>query len=685
MPSVPAKKPDFVQETFLLRDTKGLCLALSCRWKISAHKSTASYFLTADVVLQEVPITEWFEQDAAGGLIADITGTPLEPLIRQTCYPNGTSIPATEARTATIILSPRSGYLCRSDIISVRMRHSDFVESIIPFHNWNQKISALASGDRKRPSSLSALLPSSPGALVVKRYSKQTNNSSLALLQHDLERRLKFNWIVSRKPTPRTVAVVGGRPMYDEIQGMYGSRGFFEAAHALGMSLIVFDEPDHWLKKEKHSHLRREFIPMDMSNIAELPRRMADALRDKHVDGIVTFTDSFVIATAEAAEILGLPTEPLSSMQKAHYKHEMRRLVNKTNNIQAMHLTSVDQLEDVELQQSFQSLKYPLIVKPSRGQFSRGVKKVGGDAAMRQAVRELDKGGLMEQGVLIETYVDGPELDANFVLWDGRILFLEVTDNLPCPGDKSAATSDESFVETVQISNSGLPANELSIIRNSLHDSLLHLGFRSGVFHVEARMQNSCMQYQDLRGDNILDLAPVSRSREQGPGVFLIEINARSPGTAGTWASLYTYGVDMGALQLLHAVGDAERFASLSQPFSSIIGRDHVDVGGGGGAQYWGAHCMIPVHRDHVFVPPGFVDMVLAQIPHISSHVSRAELYAEAGTFVSPCDSAWVAYFLLFSKVDRRHLLEMYHLVAQISRRILDEQMEDHQTMMLSV
>ncbi|CZR37298.1 uncharacterized protein FPRO_02442 [Fusarium proliferatum ET1] len=685
MPSVPAKKPDFVQETFLLRDTKGLCLALSCRWKISAHKSTASYFLTADVVLQEVPITEWFEQDAAGGLIADITGTPLEPLIRQTCYPNGTSIPATEARTATIILSPRSGYLCRSDIISVRMRHSDFVESIIPFHNWNQKISALASGDRKRPSSLSALLPSSPGALVVKRYSKQTNNSSLALLQHDLERRLNFNWIVSRKPTPRTVAVVGGRPMYDEIQGMYGSRGFFEAAHALGMSLIVFDEPDHWLKKEKHSHLRREFIPMDMSNIAELPRRMADALRDKHVDGIVTFTDSFVIATAEAAEILGLPTEPLSSMQKAHYKHEMRRLVNKTNNIQAMHLTSVDQLEDVELQQSFQSLKYPLIVKPSRGQFSRGVKKVGGDAAMRQAVRELDKGGLMEQGVLIETYVDGPELDANFVLWDGQILFLEVTDNLPCPGDKSAATSDESFVETVQISNSGLPANELSIIRNSLHDSLLQLGFRSGVFHVEARMQNSCMQYQDLRGDNILDLAPVSRSREQDPGVFLIEINARSPGTAGTWASLYTYGVDMGALQLLHAVGDAERFASLSQPFSSIIGRDHVNVGGGGGAQYWGAHCMIPVHRDHVFVPPGFVDMVLAQIPHISSHVSRAELYAEAGTFVSPCDSAWVAYFLLFSKVDRRHLLEMYHLVAQVSRRILDEQMEDHQAMMLSV
>lgn len=41
-------------------------------------------------------------------------------------------------------------------------------------------------------------------------------------------------------------------------------------------------------------------------------------MRGRDIDGIVTFTDEFVIATAEAAEILGLPTEPLQVMQDAH-------------------------------------------------------------------------------------------------------------------------------------------------------------------------------------------------------------------------------------------------------------------------------------------------------------------------------------------------------------------------------
>jgi hypothetical protein len=42
--------------------------------------------------------------------------------------------------------------------------------------------------------------------------------------------------------------------------------------------------------------------------------------------------------------------------------------------------------------------------------------------------------------VLIEEYCDGPEVDCNFVLWDGQILFFQVIDNFPCAGD--AVTED---------------------------------------------------------------------------------------------------------------------------------------------------------------------------------------------------------------------------------------------------
>lgn len=35
----------------------------------------------------------------------------------------------------------------------------------------------------------------------------------------------------------------------------------------------------------------------------------------------------------------------------------------------------------------------------------------------------------------METYVDGPEADANFLLWDGEIQSFEVVDNFPCSAD----------------------------------------------------------------------------------------------------------------------------------------------------------------------------------------------------------------------------------------------------------
>lgn len=490
-------------------------------------------------------------------------------------------------------------------------------------------------------------------------------------MQKDLEMRLSFDFIIPNKPTARRVAVVGGRTMGDTKRGIHGSQGFFEAAQALGISIIVFDKPGHWLEDEKYGHLREDFIAVDMSNIAGLPQQIVDAVKDREIDGIVTFTDDYVIATAETAEMLGLPTEPAWAMQQAHFKHEMRKMLNNTN-IQALHLNNVSQLKDPALAEEFKCLKYPLVVKPIRGKDSKGVKKVTGDANMRQAVRALDGEGLAEHGILLESYVGGPELDANFILWDGQVLFLEVTDNFPCPADLSdSILLNNHFTEEVQISSSGLPPEEIEIIRSSLRNSLLKLGFRSGVFHVEARMQNSSMTYQDARGDGILDLAMSTEGgattvQTSQPDAFLIELNVRPPGTGGTWSTLYTYGVDMGALQFLRALDDRERFEALSKPFSFST------IGNGGDTQYWTAHCMVPIHHENIRVPDDFFEKVYQALPEIVPHVSRAELYSQSGTVVSPGER--IGYFLLYSRTSRRHVLEMYHRAVGVCKKVLDEE-----------
>ena len=90
------------------------------------------------------------------------------------------------------------------------------------------------------------------------------------------------------------------------------------------------------------------------------------------------------------------------------------------------------------------------------------------------------------KNVVIEPYTNGPEVDANCVLWDGKVLFCEICDDFPCAGDSTGATDQDNFLETQMVYPSSLPPKELSTIEWSIHQSILRLGFRSGVFHCEA-------------------------------------------------------------------------------------------------------------------------------------------------------------------------------------------------------
>ncbi|KAL3408149.1 hypothetical protein V8F44DRAFT_658298 [Aspergillus fumigatus] len=377
--------------------------------------------------------------------------------------------------------------------------------------------------------------------------------------------------------------------MYDVHGKTYGSQGFFEAAHALGVSLIVLGEPDHWLASETYSHLHKEFIALDLSQHTNLPNRIAAAVCGRAIDGIiVTFTDEYVVTTAEAAEILGLRTEPALVMWQAHHKHEMRQLLlslldddNANNKVQAVRLHSAAYLDHPPPANQLAALQYPLGVNPCRGQFSIGVKKVSNEASLRQAVAILGEDNqLAEQGIMLETYISGPELDANFVLLDRAVLFLR------------SATLAANFAETLQISNTRFPLWEFEAIREKLSQSLRALGFRSWVFHVDARMRKTALRSHC--GERIrADTSQSPPAPQHDP--FLIEVNVRAPGTGGTWSTLYTYGVDLGTHQVLRAVNDRDRFRALSSLFH--FSGDH-HPGDGGGAQYWNAICMVPVHRD---------------------------------------------------------------------------------------
>lgn len=631
---------------------------MSCQWraaKPAADAHTPQYFHTLDLFLSfspalSPPTERGFGQDDE--FLQDATRTALGELVRACCAYQP-SLGEVEA-VLKVILVPSDGVLVSSDILGMRMRDCEFVASVIPLSIPNSYFPATSNWEK----SLLAMLRSSPGALLIKETSTPLLET-LELLERDLQLRLSFNWMLPAKPAARRVAVVGGRPPLDMKRGSYACQGPFDAARALGISITVLDHPGHWLQDDRYAHLRNEFVPIDMTSDEELPRRIVDAIEGRYFDGVVTFSDAYVIATAQAAEMLSLPTESVKAILQAHHKQKTRQVLGCPG-VQVLWLNSEEQLDDPVTAAKLQTLQYPLVVKPSQGGGSTGVKKANDYPTMLQAVRQLRESGLGEHGILLETYVSGPEVDANFVLWDGELLFAEISDDFPCRADADESSLDDDFAETFMILPSQLVTDELDMIRSSLYQNLLQLGFRSGIFHVEARVVNSARCYQ--KTDGLLDLADAEpRAVDAKPSVFLIEVNARQPGLDCVFSTLYTYGVDFNALRLLHAIGDQERFAALAQPFQHGL------------PQYHCGNCQIPVHRENIVVPEDFFEILLARIPDIAPHVSRAELLSQPGNTVSPRGGSWfIGYLLVHSRISRRHVLEMCDRIQGVARLVLD-------------
>ncbi|KAM6476730.1 glutathione synthetase ATP-binding domain-like protein [Trichoderma sp. SZMC 28011] len=578
----------FLSESFSINIPEfKLTVKLLCRWRLSpsvvrddASESVSPHFYSLDLVLS---VTSTHKDDTGNEAneeddnVIDGTGTSIEAIVHS-CLLTKTL----DAHEGGI----RSEVEALAKVILLRMAHVESIDNVVPFRIAGKLCSAIQPWKQKN---LLPLLQSSPGALIYKQsVSPISHLEAFDLLEREVHNRLSFD-----------VAVVGGRPLFDNTTGAYGSEGPFDAARALGISVIVLDRPGHFMEDAEYSHLRDDFIAVDMTSDADLPQKLAEAVRSRKVDGIITFSDEYVIATAKAAKLLNLETEPIESIVAAHYKDETRKILN-TPNFQALRLDNAAQLDEASWAGKLESLRYPLVVKPCRGGASRGVKKVQDQSGLRQALLQMERDGLSKHGILLETYISGPEVDANIALWNGELLFIEITDDFPCTADASDATIADSFGETIMLSPTRLSAQEQELLKTSLHKSLLKLGFRNGIFHVEARVQNSSMRYHDT--DGVVDLVASSTTPHGYPEVYLIEVNARPPGLDCAFSTLYTYGVDLCALQLLQCLKDGSRFAAMCKPFLS-------------NTQYWCGNCLIPIHRNNVLVPEGFCKEVLARIP----------------------------------------------------------------------
>lgn len=549
----------------------------------------------------------------------------------------------------------------RSDILPLRMVDLELMDSVVSFFAAQpERLFHPLPVDATTETILHAITNSAVGGLLLRPLPGYLDAKDYAEvlqgLNHELANRISFPWVLDAPAPRKTLAIVEGGRSSPEHGGTATS--LYTAARALNIEIIVLDVPGHWLEGPQYAHWRKEFLAMDLEPPSLLSNRVLEALSGRKVDGIVTFCDSYQVAVAQAASQLGLPTFSAEAYEIATDKYRTGVLEGRP----AYLVHSLEEALDTIRQRV---LEYPFIIKPCKGFLSEGVFKVHSAEELTRAIQSvnLDRHGTE---FVLEDYCDGPEVDINFVLSNGEIIFCEISDDFPKTADMTgtdqngAPQAPTSFIELGNVLPSKLPPAETALLRDSLHQSLTRLGLTTGIYHLEARVQHSFMEYGVVATDpttktEIIDLVPRRTAPTKKPYAWLIEINPRPPGIQETAAVESTYGVDYWGIGLLASLRDYPRLSALAHPFHQ-------------GPQYWCEMVFIPVTVGGRFESDDVCIDLKQRRPDLAQHISKHFCFLRRGDTVPAPESGittWVAYYIVFSRASREHLLGLTEAVRR--------------------
>ena len=572
---------------------------------------------------------------------------------------------ATGVSVFTAILPAADGYVNRSDFLSLRFQDCPFPiskiqECVGPLRRYTAcRLSPAAVSSEDAVADLIeqaagiiqwADLEASASILDLQRY--------LLGLTHELRDRLNnAPWLTPHPIARKRVALIRGRP------NLTAGGPVYRAARTLGLDLVIIDDEGHWLQPdtdENKAH-REAFLATDMTEDSGVADRILASITryPLPIHGVFTLSDNFFVTTARVAAALHLPTNPVSAFETAVDKHRSRLLQDVPGH--TARVGSLAELEvllapaDINAKPAF-TAPFPLIVKPTKGWSSECVSKVSNPADLAVAVRKATS--RHGSAAVIEPFFDGPEIDANFILLDGEVLFFEIADEPPCRADADEASVHDTFSPEALTLPSALPEREQEVVKETLRGLLVKAGFKTGVFHVEARVVWSECEYRVDGEEGVVDLLP--REAEKGKGVEckLIEINARPPGFRVSVPSRHTYGVDFFAAHMLAAVGDVERLRLAARPF------EHAAQGRTKGAQYWSRLVYLPAPREGVVRwPTGLApcEELKRRRPDLGEKIVLAVDYCVPGDRLGMfTDGArtYVAHLLVCSTVSRREAIE---------------------------
>ena len=272
----------------------------------------------------------------------------------------------------------------------------------------------------------------------------------------------------------------------------YRAADFIAAAEALGVDLSIASEERPPLRTDDR------FVRIDCTDPIGSAAAVADLASQTPIDAIVAADDTGVEIAALAGTALGLPANSPSAAHATLDKAAARKALANAEVSQPEFrlLTAID--DPAAVAGDFGG---PVVIKPTNLSGGRGVLRVNAPEDAAETTQRI-RGILAASGtdpaadLLVERYVDGPEVSVEAIVWDGEVEILAVF-------DKPVPMTGPAFEESIFVTPSQHSAEVLAEVERVTTAAVHALGLTEGPIHAELRIERGRALIIEVAGRTI--------------------------------------------------------------------------------------------------------------------------------------------------------------------------------------
>ncbi|MFC0435362.1 ATP-grasp domain-containing protein [Kutzneria buriramensis] len=261
----------------------------------------------------------------------------------------------------------------------------------------------------------------------------------------------------------------------------------FEAAERAGVDLILVPRGDDKRERAEQAKAVVELLPLDIEGDPDgALAALIERYRREPFDGIMAGNEKVIPFVARAAREFGLAglTEPTAEVVRD--KRVMRQRLLEAG----LGVPGFVVIKDPANWADALTLRFPVVVKPADGHSSFGVIRADDRDSLEEVVARTWKlveahlgapdGTASDAAVLVEEYLDGPEISAESLVHQGQVRV--------CAVSWKGELTGPYFEESTLRAPAQLPAEILAAIEAEVIGAHRAFGVTQGSMHTELRL-----------------------------------------------------------------------------------------------------------------------------------------------------------------------------------------------------